>query len=111
MGDASLSTRRVMAERLGKPIERGRAVVAVGVAVLFVLVTLLASPPARADEGPQIVSGTNIAGMTQEGQTLTATATYSGIPTPTASWTWLRCASNGASSCTAIPGATESSHG
>ena len=56
------------------------------------------------------MSGPNIAGMTQEGQTLTATATYTGIPTPTASWTWLRCTSSGASPGKAIPGATESSH-
>jgi hypothetical protein len=99
-----------MTDRLGKPIEHGRAVVAVGVAVMFVLVVFWASPPARADEGPQIVSGPKIAGMTQEGQTLTATATYSGIPTPRASWTWLRCTRKGASSCTAIPDATESSY-
>src|SRR3954454_10610897 len=99
-----------MADRLGNPIEHGRAVIAVAVAVLFVLAVFVATPQARADEGPQILSGPNIAGMAQEGHTLTATATYTGIPTPTASWTWLRCTSRGASSCTAVPGATESSY-
>src|SRR5215213_7582186 len=73
--------------------------------VVAMLLVLSVGGTARADDGPQIVSGPTLTGMTREGATLTATATYTGTPTPVASWSWLRCTGRGASTCTEIPGA------
>ena len=95
-----------MAHRWGTSIEHHRLGFAV---VLSVLAVLVASPEARADTVPEIVSGPNIVGVPQEGQTLRATATYTGDPTPAESWMWQRCPVD-SGPCRDIPGATQNTY-
>jgi hypothetical protein len=69
------------------------------------IVAALAPGGARADSSPQITAGPVIAGNPQVGAQLTASATVTGDPPPTATWTWLRCA-HSTGSCSVIAGAS-----
>src|SRR3954452_2222583 len=59
---------------------------------------------ALAADAPVITAGPVIAGLAQEGETLTAHATWTGSPEPVAAWKWARC-SGPKRSCSAIKGA------
>src|SRR3954470_15012701 len=64
-----------------------------GAAVAAVVLLMGVTPGrARAESGPDITSGPAIAGTPRAGAVLTANAAWTGDPTPTATWTWLRCA-------------------
>jgi hypothetical protein len=70
---------------------------------------LLAAGPAGADTAPVITERPQIAGTPQAEATLTASATWTGAPDPTVTWTWQRCAS-GAGKCDRIAGATDQTY-
>jgi hypothetical protein len=54
----------------------------------------------------RITGGPTITGIPQEGQTLTASATWTGDPALyTETWKWQRCSATDVKACTAIPGA------
>jgi hypothetical protein len=65
-------------------------------------------PSANPVAAPAIASGPTISGTAQERQTLTATSSWTGNPTPTVAYQWQRCSS--ATVCTNITGATGSSY-
>jgi hypothetical protein len=71
--------------------------------LLCALMPSLAS--AQAPGVPSITVDPVIAGTPQEGQTLTATAAWTGNPAPTVSWQWLRCSATD-DQCSPIAGAT-----
>ena len=69
------------------------------------------SPTTPTGSAPSNTALPTISGTVKDGQTLTAhTGTWSGDPTPTYTHQWQRCNSSG-TSCTAIAGATTSTHG
>src|SRR3954470_12149008 len=70
----------------------------------IVLGLLLAAAPAGAATPPVITEAPAIAGVAQEGATLTAKAAWTGDPAPTAAWSWSRCDPLG-TPCTVIAGA------
>ena len=70
-----------------------------------VTVVLLAPAAANAATAPVITGGPEIAGTPQAGAELTASATWTGDPQPTSTWTWLRCAAPNGGQCTPIAGA------
>jgi hypothetical protein len=72
-----------------------------GAAVLLGVV----SGGARAAKAPKIAAEPVISGTPQVGTVLTASATWTGDPAPTATWTWLRCART-KGPCSEISGAT-----
>jgi hypothetical protein len=72
-------------------------------AVLAAVIWLPAS--ARADTPPEFTSKPTIQGSAVVGSTLTAVATWTGDPTPTATYAWGRCPAN-SNICPAISGAT-----
>src|SRR4051794_35798651 len=77
--------------------------IALGAALAFLA-------PAQAHAAPpKITAGPAIGGMAQVGSRLTATATWSGTPEPTATWQWLRCART-SDTCSAIDRATTSQY-
>ena len=80
-------------------------VVAVATAAALCL-TLLAPAGAGAHE---IVKGPLISGVPQEGQTLTATAEWTGAQA-TAAWKWQRCTVGPDQKCTVIQGATQATY-
>src|SRR3954470_6085335 len=80
---------------------------ALGLGILLGL--LLAAAPAGAATPPVITEGPTIAGVAQEGATLTAKAAWTGDPAPTATWTWSRCDPLGAP-CATIAGAAAPTH-
>jgi len=82
---------------------RRRLHVPVLVAVLAAVSWLPAS--ARADSPPEFTSQPAIQGSAVVGSTLTAVATWTGDPTPTATYAWGRCPADG-NICPAISGAT-----
>jgi hypothetical protein len=73
------------------------------VAVLAAVSWLPAS--ARADSPPEFTSQPAIQGSAVVGSTLTAVASWTGDPAPTATYAWGRCPANG-NICPAISGAT-----
>jgi hypothetical protein len=75
---------------------------------LLAALALLAPATAHA-AAPEITSGPAITGAAQTGSRLTAAATWTGKPEPTATWQWLRCAP-ASGSCAAIDRATTSSY-
>jgi hypothetical protein len=75
------------------------AAVAVGAALLAPVVV-------SAHHDPQITGGPTISGVPQEGQTLTAKATWTGSTPPTPAWKWQRCLATDIKACTVIKGAT-----
>jgi hypothetical protein len=82
---------------------RRRLHVPVLLAVLSAVVWLPAS--ARADEEPEFISRPAIQGDPVVGTALTAVATFTGDPTPTAAYRWGRCPPN-SNLCPEIEGAT-----
>jgi hypothetical protein len=84
-----------------------RRLVMTGPFVLIAVFAALLPAAASAQTGgePLITSDPVIAGTAQVGQTLTVTAEWTGDPTPTARWQWLRCSTND-DDCSPIPGAT-----
>jgi hypothetical protein len=75
-------------------------------AALFAGLILAAAPAgALGASAPAITSVPVIGGTPQEGQVLTAEATWTGEPAPTVRWAWMRCDPT-VSSCTEIPQAT-----
>jgi hypothetical protein len=82
---------------------RRRLHVPVLVVVLAAVIWLPAS--ARADSPPKFTSKPAIQGNAVVGATLTAVATWTGDPAPTATYAWGRCPANG-NICPAISGAT-----
>ena len=83
-------------------MEAGRVVRLCAAAVLT---AALLPGSARAATAPKILTGPTISGTAQVGAALTAKATWSGDPAPTATWGWLRCA-RATGGCSAIAGAT-----
>jgi hypothetical protein len=82
-------------------------------ALATTVVALLVAPAAPAAvyaqaTRPAITAGPVIAGTPQVGATLTANATWTGTPEPTAAWRWQRCAGPG--SCPDIAGATAATY-
>ena len=74
-------------------------------AIAAVLALGLAAPAAEsADTAPVITAGPVIDGIAMEGKTLTASATWTGDPEPTAEWRWQRCTPPG-QQCVMIAGA------
>src|SRR3954469_8790956 len=90
-----------MLTRRGRRSRRRRRVFA---AVTAVGAILLGPGAALADDAPVITTGPVIAGLAQEGETLAAHASWSGIPAPDPAWQWVRCARPN-SQCSAIKGA------
>jgi hypothetical protein len=82
---------------------RRRLHVPVLIAVLAAVIWLPAS--ARAETPPKFTSKPAIQGTAVVGSTLTAVATWTGDPTPTATYTWGRCPAT-SNFCPAISGAT-----
>jgi hypothetical protein len=82
---------------------RRRLHVPVLVAVLAAVIWLPAS--ARADTAPRFTSLPTIQGSAVVGSTLTAVASWTGDPTPVATYAWGRCPAT-SNTCPAIPGAT-----
>ena len=82
---------------------RRRPLVPVLFAVLAVVVWLPAA--ARADEDPEFLSAPAIQGDPVVGSALTAVATWTGEPTPTATYRWGRCPAT-SNVCPEIAGAT-----
>jgi hypothetical protein len=78
-------------------------------AVFAVCGLLLVMPYAAKAAGNPATTVPEVTGTAQEGFALSATATWSGDPEPTTTWEWLRCAKEGGA-CTAVAGATSSSH-
>jgi hypothetical protein len=78
-----------------------RAFIAAAVALLCLLP---ASAPAHEPAAPKITGKPAISGTAQEGETLAATATWTGDPAPTVAWRWARCTAKG-DKCTPIAGA------
>src|SRR5690348_15636298 len=74
-----------------------------------VALALVTSGGAQAAVAPKITSGPSIAGTPEVGALLTATATWSGDPTPDAMWRWQRCAAV-ADTCSTIGGATTAAY-
>ena len=68
---------------------------------------LVSAPPTALaeDAPPQITDGPVIVGLAQEGQTLSAQASWTGSPQPEPAWQWVRC-ERPKGSCSAIKGAT-----
>ena len=64
---------------------------------------------ARAATPPKIKGRPQIAGTAQQGTPLTASATWTGDPPPTAEWVWMGC-DVGGKRCADIPGATASTY-
>ncbi len=88
----------------------GRALIGRAIAVAVVAVAYLPAAAAAQDGvAPEITAGPVISGLPVEGQTLTATAVWTGTPAPQPSWQWLRCTRN-VSSCREIEGATADSY-
>lgn len=77
-----------------------------GVAVLNVA---LLPGLAAAATAPEILTGPVIGGTARVGSLLTATATWRGDPTPTAAWSWVRCA-RATGTCDPIAGATSATY-
>lgn len=88
-------------------MDAGRAVRWCACAVL-VWVTLLPGT-AEAASVPMIGTGPAITGTPRVGALLTATATWRGDPTPTATWAWLRCA-RPTGACDVITGAAAATY-
>jgi hypothetical protein len=82
---------------------RRRLHVPVFLAVLAAVVCL--PPAARADEEPSFISKPVVQGNPVVGTALTAVATWTGDPTPTATYLWGRCPAT-SNLCPAIKGAT-----
>ena len=70
-----------------------------------VVLGLVVPGGARAATAPAITAGPVIDGAAQVGAVLTAKAAWTGDPSPTATWKWLRCAKP-TGSCPEIDGAT-----
>jgi Concanavalin A-like lectin/glucanases superfamily/Putative amidase domain/WD40-like Beta Propeller Repeat len=69
-----------------------------------------ASQPIAASGGPAVSAAPTISGVTQQGETLSATpGTLTGAETPTNAYRWLRCSEEG-TECTEIEGATSASY-
>ena len=80
---------------------------------LFLLTAVFAAllPAVASAQGrgvPSVTSDPVIAGTPEVGQTLTAE--WTGDPTPTATWQWLRCSATDDADCSPIPGATSGSY-
>src|SRR5829696_8714311 len=84
-------------------MRRSRLAIAGG--LLLVSGVLMMPAEAGAATAPVITHGPEITGTPQVGAQLTAIATWTGDPAPTASWTWLRCA-QATGPCSVIAGAT-----
>ena len=79
------------------------ALIAAAVALGFIL---LAPVVVSAHHDPAITGGPTISGVLQEGQKLTAQATWTSDTPPTLAWKWQRCLAIDAKACTVIKGAT-----
>lgn len=77
--------------------------VAIGFALLVPVVV-------SAHHDPKITGGPTISGVLQEGQTLTAQATWTSATPPTLAWKWQRCLAIDGKSCTVIKGATANTY-
>jgi hypothetical protein len=67
--------------------------------------------PVRLAVAPTIVTAIAISGSAEVGSTLTSSVSFSGIPTPSVSYQWLRCSATlDLSSCSEIVGATSTSY-
>jgi hypothetical protein len=78
-----------------------RAFIAAAIALLCLLP---ASAPAQGPVAPKITGKPTISGTAQEGETLAASATWTGDPAPTVAWQWARCTAKG-DKCNPIAGA------
>src|SRR5688500_7580740 len=78
---------------------------AVASGLLLVGAVLVSPAGAGAATAPAITGGPEITGAPVVGAELTAVATWTGDPAPTASWVWLRCA-RATGPCSVIAGAT-----
>jgi hypothetical protein len=81
----------------------------VSLAALAALLVFLPAGAARADAPPAFSSGPVVQGDAIVGSTLQVVATWTGDPAPTAKYRWGRCAAT-STTCTAIPGATETTY-
>src|SRR3954452_15427954 len=87
----------------------GRPILAGWIGALCALLVLVAPAGARAAVVPAITVGPAIAGTPEVGGRLTATATWTGDPTPVATWRWLRCPKT-PDTCSTIGGATTAAY-
>jgi hypothetical protein len=81
-----------------------------GVATTLLSALLPAVASTQTGGEPSVTSDPIIAGTPEVGRTLTVAAQWTGNPTPTATWQWLRCSATDDSECSPIPGATADSY-
>jgi hypothetical protein len=86
-----------------------RRIGAAGGAVALSWLALALPGGAQAATAPVITSGPVVSGTAEVDAVLTASASWTADPEPTAAWTWLRCPAP-TGPCTPIPGATDAAY-
>lgn len=79
-------------------------------AAVAAVIALFAPANAAADAIPTFTEGPAVAGIPHESEVLTATGAWTGTPTPTATYQWLRCDAARGIKCQQIAGATSSTY-